>query len=555
MRNGNTVPKKLALRSKKLKLWCTCCILLATLFGVWTNAEALALRGLVVDAARTPELLSYYYRVIDFSKDWGINVLVFRLTDDQGSALQFASHPELITHLDAFTPAQLHDLAAYAQQQGVEIIPEIESFGHTNYIYGSASHAYLMDWDPSYPPPSGSPINRGLIPVDPDTLTLMADLYAEVATIFPSNFLHGGCDEVGWGGAPESQAALQTRSRTQIFADYVNALNQLARSNGKDFIVWGDHVLRADPGILALMDTRIVIEDWNYWDADPASFRSVASAALSHGNRVIGSPALIWSRWGPHDGGSQLDNIDAYADAYLSISDPNALGVIVTNWYPTRYLVNSLWDGFAFAAVALNEGSAVAQSSARQRFVERHYGATWNTDWYNAFQNYDQLTPRRDVDCPAYQLPKPWFDDESLRQIIACNDTSQSPFGGTLGLLDTVSGSVTQNGEDFAAFRLSVRYLDYMFWRNSSIINERQYGTLDTTTALINDIMNKDAQLLNELMANWAQGRPTDSPLLTQLAIDADLQDQLVFRFSQAAAYSALRAQDPAAFFAYLRSL
>ena len=154
MRNGNTIPKKLGFRSKKLKLFSTCCILLATLFGVWTNAEALALRGLVVDAARTPELLSYYYRVIDFSKDWGINVLVFRLTDDQGSALQFASHPELLTHLDAFTPAQLHDLAAYAQQQGVELIREIESFGHTNYIYGSASNAYLMDWDPSYPPPS-----------------------------------------------------------------------------------------------------------------------------------------------------------------------------------------------------------------------------------------------------------------------------------------------------------------------------------------------------------------------------------------------------------------
>jgi hypothetical protein len=114
---------------------------------------------------------------------------------------------------------------------------------------------------------------------------------------------------------------------------------------------------------------------------------------------------------------------------------------------------------------------------------------------------------------------------------------------------------VTQNGQDFTAFRLSVRYLDYMFWRNSSIINEKQSGTLDTTTALINDIMNKDAQLLNELMANWAEGRPTDSPLLTQPAIDAEVPDQLVFRFSQAAAYSAQRAQDPAAFFDYLQSL
>jgi hypothetical protein len=555
MGNDNSLFDKLALRRETRKFSSICWVFLTTLFGTWTNAEAVGLRGLVVDAARTPESLSYYYRLIDFSHDWGINALLFRLTDDQGSAIKFASHPELITHLDAFTPADLHDLAIYGRQQGVELIPEIESFGHTNYVYGSASYAYLMDWDPRYPPPSGSPINRGLIPVDPDTLNLMADLYAEAAAIFPSNFLHGGCDEVGWGGAPESQDALQTRSRTQIWADYVNALNQLARSNGKDFIVWGDHVLRSDPGILALMDTSIVIDDWNYWDADSASFRDFANSALAHGNRVIGSPALIWSRWGPHAGGSQLDNIDAYADAYLSITDPNALGVIVTNWFPSRYLQNSIWDGFAFAAVAINEGSAVAQSDARRRFVERYYGATWSTDWSTIFQNYDQLSPRRDVGCPAYQLPWPWMDDESLRQVIACGDASQSPFGGTLGLLDSVSTLVTQNAQDFASFRLSVRYLDYMFWRNSSIIQERQAGTLQTTTALINEINNRDAQLLDELTADWAGGRPTDSPLLTQPAIDTDAHDQLVFRFRQAAAYSAQRAQDPVAFFNYLQSL
>jgi len=61
--------------------------------------------------------------------DWGSNALVFRLTDDQGAAIRFESHPEFFTHKNALTAAQVRELVAYGQQRGVELIPEIESFG------------------------------------------------------------------------------------------------------------------------------------------------------------------------------------------------------------------------------------------------------------------------------------------------------------------------------------------------------------------------------------------------------------------------------------------
>src|ERR1035441_10758379 len=89
------------------------------------------------------------------------------------------------------------------------------------------------------------------------------------------------------------------------------------------------------------------------------------------GNRGIGAPGLINYKWGPRAGTEQLRNIDAYADAYLERVDPSSLGVILTNWVPSRYVQNSIWDGFAYAAVAFNEGTATAQSAAFRRFVER----------------------------------------------------------------------------------------------------------------------------------------------------------------------------------------
>src|SRR5579872_3264262 len=68
------------------------------------------LRGLMLDAARVPEPLAYYRRVIDFCADWHLNALQFRIADDQGSAMRFSSIPDLLLHKHAFAPKQLHHL-------------------------------------------------------------------------------------------------------------------------------------------------------------------------------------------------------------------------------------------------------------------------------------------------------------------------------------------------------------------------------------------------------------------------------------------------------------
>src|SRR5512138_568696 len=101
------------------------------------------IKGWMIDAARLPEPLPAYRRLIDFCAEWGFNTLLFRLADDQGSALRFASHPELATQANAYTPAELTDLAAYAAARGIDLIPEVESFGHTGWITRAPAHAAL----------------------------------------------------------------------------------------------------------------------------------------------------------------------------------------------------------------------------------------------------------------------------------------------------------------------------------------------------------------------------------------------------------------------------
>ncbi len=504
------------------------------------------LNGLMVDAARVPESPAYYRRLIDFAKDWGLRVLVFRVADDQGLAVRFTTHPELITHKNALTASQARELADYARQKGIELIPEIESFGHTGYITRVPRYAGLLDRDPK------SRDFTGLIPVEPRSLAIISDLYREAAAIFPSRYLHGGCDEVSWGGSEQSRRALMTRTRADIWAEYLNKLNEVARSLGKEFIVWGDHVLRKEPAILGHLSKNVIIFDWDYWTDDPAVLEKHARNALAGGFRIIGGPALNWCKWGPRPGSGQLLNVDAFADAYRKIEDPRCLGVIVTNWLPSRYIQASLWDSMAYAAVAVNEGSASARNSAFRRFTEKHFRAQWNPIWADIFRSYYDITPNRRSCSPGWlgpTLPLPWSNDEELTATIKAGPVSTPPFTRLLSQLVQVEPMVRQNLADFRALRLSVEYFEQLYWRNAAVLEQVGQGAApDAAAELIRTLSERDQRLLHELLADWDTGRPSNSPVKSEFLFDCMPEDQLLFRFEQAARYSAALAAAPQRF-------
>ena len=419
------------------------------------------LRGIMIDAARLTERPDYYRRIIDFCHDWKLNTILFRLTDDQGSAFRFESHPELVTHDHALTASQARELAEYGQKRGVQLIPEIESFGHTSYITAVPKYQHLAD----------TPLNKptefvGISPVHPDSLALMRDLYREVAKAFPSQYLHAGCDEVNWGGSALSQKALQKKSRAEIWADYLNGLDSMAHELGKELIVWGDFVAHKEPEILRRLNKRVIVMDWQYYVTEPQPLLETAKQVASAGLRVIGAPALITCEWGPRPGAQSLANVDAFARAY-SENDPRFLGVIVANWTPTRFLANSLWDSFAYAASSLSDGPDAARHLAFPQFVERFYGAKWNDSWRTAFANFYQITPGRDCasNWTTPKLPLPSASDDDVKQSISSPPLDPEPYRQAADAIKKLAPSVKRNSPQFASFSLSADYLAHVTWR------------------------------------------------------------------------------------------
>jgi len=512
-----------------------------------------AMRGLMVDAARVPEKLDHYRRMIDFCAEWRFNTLQFRLTDDQGSVLRFASVSGLIMHENAFTPEQLGDLAEYGQRHGVDLLPEIESFGHTGYITRSPSFAHLLDRDPN-----GSSDFSGVCPVNPATLELMTKLYGEVASIFPSIYLHGGCDEVNWGGSARSRRALRTRSRAQIWGDYLNSLNRIAVELHKELIVWGDFVLHRQPQVLGLLDKHIIVMDWNYAENDAVPPLDTLQKVATHGARAIGAPGLTWYRWGARVGTEQLRNVDAYANAYLASNEPASLGVVVTNWVPSRYVQNSIWDSFAYAALALNEGTATAQTSAFRRFVEKHYKTAWNEQWREVFESLYNAAPywpgESTSSWQGIKLPVPWSSDAQLAAVLRAGAPLSNPFTRLSSLLVLLEPSVLTNLSDFQAFALCVRYLERMFWREAVVVQQASQQPLDQATAafLIQAIAARDQALAEALTRHWDVGHFADAHAASKPLINLLPKDQMLYQWKQAAHYSASLAQNSDRFCALL---
>ncbi|MCK9412904.1 MAG: family 20 glycosylhydrolase [Prolixibacteraceae bacterium] len=211
-------------------------------------------RGFMIDAPRGVESMEYYFRLIDFCQKEEFNSIIFRLTDDQGSAYFFTSHPELKMCEGALTADELGKLVAYSQSRGIELIPEIESFGHSKYITQTEEYKFLNDG------PVGAEFNA-LSPVNDATIGLMKDLYTEIASIFPGGYIHIGCDEVNWGASEMSKNALKARSKPRIWAEYVNKLNECVKSLGKKAIIWGDVPIYHEKDVLDLLNRDILLKN------------------------------------------------------------------------------------------------------------------------------------------------------------------------------------------------------------------------------------------------------------------------------------------------------
>lgn len=244
--------------------------------GVIEDRPRFEWRGAMLDVARHffgPEDIKRY---IDLLALYKFNRLHLHLADDQGWRIEIKAWPRL-TEIGGssavngegsgwYTQAQYQEIAAYAAERFITLVPEIDLPGHTNAAL--ASYAELNCDGVARPLYTGVEVGFSSLCIDKEiTYQFLDDVLGELAALTPGPYLHIGGDEAH-------------STPPDAYARFMERVQPLVTRHGKQVVGWEElGQVHMAPGAL--------VQQWN---ADP-SRTAPTLQAVAQGARVIMSPA------------------------------------------------------------------------------------------------------------------------------------------------------------------------------------------------------------------------------------------------------------------------
>ena len=321
------------------------------------DRPVMRMRGVMLDMARLKEKHEYYYRMMDQLAKWKINTVFLHLTDHDGCAIEIKRYPKLATRY-AFTQAEMKALIRYASDRHIELIPEIESWGHARWITNVPEFADLAE----SPEKTGS-----LCTSNPRTYEVLGEIYSEIAKLFPARYIHAGCDEASFGLCPKCKAKIAAEGEDALVGDHLRRVCQLVKQVGKIPMIWGD-VLLHRRGSADRVPRDAIICHWDYksdLSPEPVEFLK------AKGFEVVGCPAVVW---GSREILPMADTWDNVANFARIVLDNKCLGMETTVWIPQRYVADTLYPALAHACEMAWSGNVRPRSQFMTAFARMFFG-------------------------------------------------------------------------------------------------------------------------------------------------------------------------------------
>jgi hexosaminidase len=279
------------------------------------DAPALSWRGAHLDVARHFFPKREILALIDAFAALKLNVLHLHLTDDQGWRIESRRYPALheigshrprtrlslrredppayddTPHGGYYTLNDLSEIAAYAAQRMITVVPEIEVPGHA-----SALLAARPELGAGTPPPGGYQViaEWGVFPFLmsplPQTRDFLREVFGELLAAVPAPFVHIGGDECvldAWRDDPEVDSYRRQRGLATLAELHAAFLREVTDLLADDFgaraVVWDEGFASAD-GTPQRLRTDTVVMAWRGLD--------IGRRAAAAGHDVIAAPVL-----------------------------------------------------------------------------------------------------------------------------------------------------------------------------------------------------------------------------------------------------------------------
>lgn len=249
------------------KLFCLATLMLMIVFSAWaedTKSEnyRMGWRGLLLDSGRQYQTVEYIESLLDAMQERNMNVFHWHLTETDGWRMQLPNYPKLTEvggsvatgqeQQGFYTVDEMKHIIDYAQKRGIMVVPEIDLPGHS----GALIAAY----------PDFGCSSEVVCPANAQLLDFLKGVIDDVCTIFPSEYIHLGGDEVNqnvWTNCADCQQLMQKEGIASAAALQVWFERQLIEylgTKGRKAILWEDVLYETS----APLPDNVVIQWWNY---------------------------------------------------------------------------------------------------------------------------------------------------------------------------------------------------------------------------------------------------------------------------------------------------
>lgn len=224
-------------------------------------------RGLSLDCVRHFFPADEVKRIIEQMSRVRMNVLRWRLSDDQGWRVECESFPKLNELCpEYYTKEEIRDVVEYARVRGIDIIPEIDMPGHVCAIL--AAYPELGCFGNSVEIAAAGGIYADILCAGKQKAYDFLDgLFSEICPLFPCGRFHIGGDEAPkkhWETCPDCRKEMEANGMegaNALQGLFTERVTEMLKKYGKTAVCWNE-LLRS-----ARVPEGVQIHYWNVDDA------------------------------------------------------------------------------------------------------------------------------------------------------------------------------------------------------------------------------------------------------------------------------------------------
>jgi hexosaminidase len=292
----------------------------------------LAYRGLMLDISRrkVPTLATLKTLVEELSH-YKVNVL--QLYTEH--TFRFPRHPKIGAGCGSLGSEDILELDAFCRERHVELMPNLNSFGHQRCLLMLPEYQHLAETDMLWT----------LSPAFEETYTLLDELFGDMLPAFSSATFNVGCDETYDLGKGASKTQAEEFGVGRVYLNHILRVRELAAQFGRHVQVWGD-ILLHHPELIGEVPDDVTLLDWHY---APAGEYPTAKIFAEAKRKFWVCPGVgSWNSIFPRLYGANVNIRNFVRDGVAA----GAEGMLNTDWgdYGHYQHFGLSWYGYVFGA-------------------------------------------------------------------------------------------------------------------------------------------------------------------------------------------------------------